>query len=129
MARPRQIHPTPNELEILQILWNYGPCTVRETMAHLDPQRTRAYTSVMSLMSVMTEKGLLTQKPKGRAFIYTAKITEEKTQGHILKDILSRVFQGSATSLVTQLFEQKQLTEEELNKIQAIIEQSNNKRG
>ncbi len=84
MARPRHNNPTPAELEVLQIIWEHGPCTVREVMDLLKPKRPRAYTSVMSLMSVMAEKGLLNQKPKGRAFIYSAKVSRDKTQSYML---------------------------------------------
>ena len=64
MARPRHNNPTPAELEVLQIIWEHGPRTVREVMNLLKPKRPRAYTSVMSLMSVMAEKGLLARSQK-----------------------------------------------------------------
>ncbi len=67
MPRPRHEHPTPGELEVLKILWDRGPSTVRQVMDVLNETRRRAYTSVMSLLSVMTDKGLLTRQPKGRA--------------------------------------------------------------
>ena len=66
MARPKQPHPTPGELEILRVLWNHGSATVRQVMERLPDKR--AYTSVMSLMTVMAEKKLVTRKPQGRAF-------------------------------------------------------------
>ena len=67
MARPRHENPTPAELEILQVIWEQGPSTVREVMNALNERKRRAYTSVMSLMTVMAEKGHLKQKPRGRA--------------------------------------------------------------
>ena len=74
MARPKHQHPTPAELEVLKILWEAGPLTVRAVMESLKKRRKRrAYTTVMSLLNVMTDKGLLRRKPKGRAFLYTAK--------------------------------------------------------
>ena len=73
MARPRHVNPTPAELEVLQIIWKCGPSTVREVMTVLNQERRCAYTSVMSLMNVMVEKGLLSQRPKGRAFVYATK--------------------------------------------------------
>src|SRR4030042_2606334 len=99
MARPRHKNPTPAELEVLQIIWEDGPCTVREVMNLLKPERPRAYTSVMSLMNVMAEKGLLNQKPKGRAFIYSAKVSQNKTQSRLLGELLNRAFDGSASAL------------------------------
>ena len=121
MARPRQKNPTPAELEVLQNVWEHGPCTVREVMNSLKPKRPRAYTSVMSLMNVMAEKGLLNQKPKGRAFIYSAKVSRAKTQSSMLSDLLNRAFDGSANALVAHLLEQAEPNSEELDEIHKTI--------
>jgi predicted transcriptional regulator len=130
MARPRQKNPTPAELEVLQILWDHGPCTVREVMNLLSPKRPRAYTSVMSLMNIMAEKGQLNQKPKGRAFTYSAKISRDKTQSNMLKDLLNRAFDGSANSLVTHLLQQAEPNKEELDEIrETITEFAHQKKG
>ncbi len=121
MARPRHNNPTPAELEVLQIIWEHGPCTVRQAMNLLKPKRPRAYTSVMSLMNVMAEKGLLNQKPKGRAFIYSAKVSRDKTQSNMLSDLLNRAFDGSANALVAHLLEQAEPNNEELDEIHKTI--------
>ena len=121
MARPRHKNPTPAELEVLQIIWEHGRCTVREVMNLLKPKRPRAYTSVMSLMNVMAEKGLLNQKPKGRAFIYSAKVSRDKTQSSMLSDLLNRAFDGSANALVAHLLEQAEPNSEELDEIHKTI--------
>ena len=117
MARPRHKNPTPAELEVLQIIWEHGPCTVREVMNLLKPKRPRAYTSVMSLMNVMAEKGLLNQEPKGRAFIYSAKVSRDKTQSSMLSDLLNRAFDGSANALVAHLLQQTEPNSEELDEM------------
>jgi len=121
MARPRHKNPTPAELEVLQIIWEDGPCTVREVMNLLEPKRPRAYTSVMSLMNVMAEKGLLNQKPKGRAFIYSARVSRDKTQSSMLSDLLNRAFDGSANALVAHLLQQAEPNSEELGEINKTI--------
>ncbi len=121
MARPRHEHPTPAELEVLQVVWGHGPCSVRQVMTILNERRPRAYTSVMSLMNVMAEKGLLRRKRKGRAFIYDARVSEDGTQSQILKDLLNRVFDGSASVLVTRLLQQAEPTDEELEEIHKTI--------
>jgi predicted transcriptional regulator len=128
MARPRHKNPTPAELEVLQILWEHGPCTVREVMNLLSPKRPRAYTSVMSLMNIMAEKGQLNQKPKGRAFIYSAKISRDKTQSNMLKDLLNRAFDGSANSLVAHLLQQAEPNNEELDEIRKTITEFTHKK-
>ena len=129
MARPRHKNPTPAELEVLQIIWEHGPCTVREVMNYLKPKRPRAYTSVMSLMNVMAEKGLLNQKPKGRAFIYSAKVSRNKTQSSMLSDLLNRAFDGSANALVAHLLQQAEPNSEELDEIHKTITRFTRKKG
>ena len=68
MARPKHPHPTPGELEVLQILWEHGPQTVREVLQHISGKK--AYTTVMSLLNVMDEKKLVTRKPDGLSLIH-----------------------------------------------------------
>ncbi len=129
MARPRHKNPTPAELEDLQIIWEHGPCTVREVMNLLKRKRPRAYTSVMSLRNVMAEKGLLGQKPKGLAFIYSAKVSRDKTQSSMLRDLLNRAFDGSANALVAHLLEQAEPNSEELDEIHKTISRFSRKKG
>ena len=129
MARPRQENPTPAELEVLRVIWERGPRTVREVMNALNQERPRAYTSVMSLMNVMAEKGLLSAKPQGRAFLYSARISQARTQSEIVQDLLSRVFDGSASALVTHLLEQAKPDKEELDEIRKTIAKFAQKKG
>ena len=129
MARPRSKGPTPGQLEVLKYIWEHGPCTVRDAMTALNKQRPRAYTTVMTLMNVMAEKGLLRRKPKGRAFTYEAGATRVKTQSRMLKDLVSRVFDGSASALVARLLEQTEPTNEELDEIRRIISDVAKNRG
>ncbi len=123
MVRPRHSNPTPAELEILQIIWERGPSTVREVMEVLNRHRPRAYTTVMSLMNVMEGKGLLTSKPQGRAFVYAAKTSRKKAQKDLLGDLLNRAFDGSANELVTNLLDQTKPTQAELDQISDVIAQ------
>jgi len=129
MARPRYNTPTPAELEVLKIIWEHGPCTVREVMNLLKPERDRAYTTVMSQMNVMTDKGLLSQKPKGRAFVYSAKVSRDKTRSKMLRDLLNRAFEGSSSALVTQLLQQAEPNSEELDEIHKTIRKFTRKKG
>ncbi|NQT03928.1 MAG: BlaI/MecI/CopY family transcriptional regulator [Planctomycetes bacterium] len=128
MARPRHKNPTPAELEVLQIIWEHGPCTVREVMNLLSPKRPRAYTSVMSLMNVMADKGMLKQKAEGKAFVYSEKVSRDKTQSRMLGDLLSRAFDGSASALVTHLLRQAKPNSEELEEIHKTINEFTRKR-
>ena len=123
MSRPTYDQPTPGELEVLKVLWDLGPATVREVMEVLNREavRERAYTSVMSLLNVMTEKGLLTRKPKGRAFVYAPAVERGDTLGDMVGALLGRVFEGSASSLVAHLLEQSDPDDEELAAIRRAI--------
>lgn len=124
MSRPQSDHPTPAELEVLKVLWDEGPCTVRDVLGQLNRQgRRRAYTSIMSLMNVMVDKRLLKRKPHGRAFLYESRAPREKTLGEMVGDLWQRAFEGSSTTLVTRLLEETQPTPEELEAIRAAIEQ------
>jgi predicted transcriptional regulator len=127
MPRPKHEHPTPAELEVLKILWERGPSTVRDVMQV--QKKRRAYTSVMSLLNVMTDKGLLARKPHGRAFLYSARVAEEKTLGRLLGDLLGRAFKGSASALVARLLEQARPTHEELDEIHRTIQAYQKEKG
>jgi BlaI family penicillinase repressor len=122
MARPRQEHPTPAELEVLRVLWDGGPATVRGVMIALEERggAGRAYTSVMSLMNVMADKGLLVRTPQGKAFLYSATAPRDATVGRMLGDLLDRAFEGSASGLVVHLLKQSSL--EELDAIRKTID-------
>lgn len=130
MARPKQEQPTPAELEILKLLWERGALTVRDVMETLNADgRQRAYTSVMSLMNVMADKGLLKRTPVGRAFEYSAEVARERTLGQMLGDLLGRAFEGSASALVTQLLDEANPTPEELAEIRKAIAQYQKEQG
>ena len=129
MVRPRHENPTPAELEVLQVIWEQGPSTVREVMTVSNSKRPRAYTSVMSLMNVMAEKGLLGQKLKGRAFVYSARISRAKILSRMVSDLLNRAFDGSASALVTHLLEQADPDNKELDEIQSTITEFERKKG
>ena len=123
MARPKHEHPTPAELEVLKVLWERGPSTVRDVMDALAEQgHRRAYTSVMSLMNVMADKGLLNREPQGRAFVYSPRIDREKTLGRMIGDLWQRAFEGSASTLVSRLLDEASPSREELDEIRNAIE-------
>jgi len=129
MPRPKHEHPTPAELEVLQLLWRRGPSTVRQAMEALNRRRRRAYTSVMSLLGVMTDKGLLKRRLKGRAYLYEPRVAREKTIGQMLQDLLGRAFDGSAASLVARLLDESSPSPRELAEIRDTIEQFRQGRG
>lgn len=129
MARPKHDQPTPAELEVLKVLWQEHPLSVRQVMERLDGDRDRAYTSVMSLLNVMTEKKLLSREAEGRAFVYRPAVSEKKTLGRMVHDLLGRAYAGSTESLVAHLLDQSQPTAEELAEIRSVIDRYEHERG
>lgn len=127
MPRPKEEQPTAGELEVLKVLWDRGPSTVRDVMDVLNASRPRAYTSVMSLLNVMTDKGLLVRVPQGRAFVYKPKTDRSRTLRRMVGDLVGRAFEGSATQLVAHLLDQTRPTEEELAEIRRAIEKYQHK--
>ena len=123
MPRPRSEHPTPGELEVLQLLWQRGPCTVRQVLDELNRVRPRAYTSVMSLLNVMVDKKLLRRKPHGRAFLYSPRVEEQSTLREMVGDLVERAFGGSAELLVAHALEQTDPSPEELDQMRRMIDE------
>lgn len=125
MVRPTAEQPTPAELEILKILWECGrPLTVRETLEVVNQRNEtpRAYTSVMSLLNVMTEKGQLRRVPQGRAFVYEPVAPRDQTLRSLLGETLERAYGGSTSLLVTHLLDQSMPTADELDQIRSILD-------
>jgi len=129
MSRPREEQPTAGELEVLKVLWERGPSTVRDVMGVLNQDRPRAYTSVMSLLNVMTDKGLVVREPQGRAFVYRAKTNRGRTLRRMLGDLLGRAFEGSTSQLVAHLLDQTKPSPPELEEIRRAIEKYQQQRG
>lgn len=130
MARPKSQHPTPAELDVLKVVWDSGPCLVREVLEALNAQGLKlAYTTVMTRMNVMADKGLLRRKQRGRAFVYEAKRTRQRTSQGIVGDLLKRVFNGKADALMSQLLDEAEPTSEELDAIRRTIDEYRSQRG
>ncbi len=115
--------PTDVELSILRVLWGHGPATVREVLGRYNDGRdTEAgYTTVLKMLQVMTEKGLVERDDSVRPQIYRARLTEEQTQRQLVSDLLARAFGGSAKKLVLQALASQEASEEELAEIETLL--------
>jgi predicted transcriptional regulator len=118
------IEPTKSELEILQVIWKYGPSTVRFVNDTLNQQkRTVQYTSTLKLMQIMAEKKMLKRDETNMKHIYIAAIEEQETKSFLLSRFVDSMFNGSASSLMVQLLGNKKTTEKELEEIKEILKQ------
>ncbi len=110
------IKPTEGEMEILQVLWAKGNCTVREVHEALDKKES-GYTTTLKLMQIMHEKGLVARDTSAKTHIYKALINQETTQRHLVKKMIDNVFNGSAARLVMQALGNKSASQEEIDLI------------
>lgn len=114
--------PTESELEILQVLWENGPSSVRYVNDKLSERRDVGYTTTLKLMQIMHEKGLVTRNTDARSHIYEAAISRDKTQINLLGNFVDSVFSGSAMDLVMQALGNHKASKAELDQIKALIE-------
>ncbi|MEM6469493.1 MAG: BlaI/MecI/CopY family transcriptional regulator [Planctomycetota bacterium] len=123
MARPAKQGPTDGELAILQVLWEHGPCTVREVQERLSSGRETGYTTALKLMQIMTEKGLLRRDESQHAHIYKAAVTRKNTQRKTISRVVDQLFDGSAQQLVLQALSSKKSSPEELAEIRRLLDE------
>jgi predicted transcriptional regulator len=122
MARPSSKHPTELELEILKVLWRDGPSSVREVRDSLVDFRDLAYTSVMTIMTIMTKKGYLKRSRNGKSYTYRAAVEEDRVTRRMLGDLVDRVFDGSAAAAMVNLLETGDIDDAELEELRRLIE-------
>ena len=118
MTRSRR-KPTDAELAILRVLWTRGPSTVREVAWALD--RATGYTTILKLLQIMTEKGLVVRDESARTHVYQPAYSEDETQRQLVADLLSRAFDGSAAKLVMQALASKKASPAELEEIRKLL--------
>ncbi len=117
-----RIKPTEAELDVLRILWDHGPNTVRFVNDILNKKKEVGYTTTLKIMQIMLEKNLLTREAKERKHIYTPGISEKETQSIMLDRILGAAFGGSASQLVMRTLGNHKTSKEELEKIREMID-------
>jgi predicted transcriptional regulator len=114
--------PTPAELEILRVLWEAGPSTVRTIQEVLERDRPTGYTTVLKLLQIMTDKGLVTRDETNRAHVYAPGVAQGQTQGQFVGDLMERVFGGSASKLVINALSVRKASAEELAEIRRVLD-------
>ncbi|TDO22082.1 BlaI/MecI/CopY family transcriptional regulator [Pedobacter duraquae] len=115
--------PTESELEILQILWEKGDCTVRDVHEVLERNKNAGYTTTLKLMQIMLEKGLVERDASAKTHIYKAVASQQKTQQHLVNKMIDNVFNGSAARLVMQALGNHQASKDELDAIKKYLDE------
>ena len=119
-STPRR--PTEGELAILQVLWDGGPQSVRDIQRVLNESKPTGYTTVLKLIQIMTEKGLVERDESVRPQIYRAHYSQEHTQRQLVRDLIQRAFGGSVRALVLQALAGRKSTREELDAMEKLLE-------
>ena len=114
--------PTDAELAILRVLWQRGPSTVRDVHDEMNRDGATGYTTILKLLQIMIEKGLVVRDETQRAHIYESRYGEQKTQRQLLSDLADRAFGGSAAKLVMQALSGRKATPEELEAIRGLLD-------
>jgi predicted transcriptional regulator len=123
VSNPDQLRPTDAELAILRVLWQRGPSTVRQVHEALSQERETGYTTVLKLMQIMNDKGLVERDESERTHIYHARLTEEQTQQRFVNDLLEKAFGGSASQLVMRALAAKPASADELARIRRLLDE------
>jgi len=117
----KRTKPTPAELEILDLLWEMRRARVSDIHRAMSERRPTTYTTVLKLLQIMLEKGLVRRDEKGKAHIYRPAQSQQQTQSKLVTDLLDKVFRGSALKLVQHVLETKPASREELAEIRKLI--------
>ena len=126
--KPYDAVPTKTEMDVLQILWQNGPSTVRFVHDKLNEQKDAViYTSTLKLMQVMKEKGMLARDETNMKHIYSAILEEEKVKGNMLGRFVDSMYNGSASNLMVALLGNDKTSDEELKKIKELLNKMDNK--
>lgn len=127
MATEIKSKPTESELEILQILWDKGNCTVRDVHEILTRNKEAGYTTTLKLMQIMHEKGLVGRDTSSKTHIYSALASQQKTQQQLVSKLIDNAFNGSAARLVMQALGNHKSSKDEIDAIKKYLDELENK--
>lgn len=122
MGKSQRPKPTDAELAILRVLWSRGPSTVREVAAALEGERKSGYTTILKLLQIMSDKGLVERNEAERTHIYRASQTQAVTQRQLVRHLLERAFGGSTKQLVLHALSAQKAGPEELMEIRTLLD-------
>ncbi len=123
MREPKLPKPTEGELALLRVLWKRGSATVREVHEEITRQRPLGYTTVLKLLQIMIEKGLVQRTESSKAHLYRAAASQQETQSQMLRDLSDRLFSGSAAQLAMHALSMEPANAQELEKVRTLLGQ------
>ena len=126
--KPRKLILTEQELEIMKIVWRRRSATVRDVYEELLTRRKIAYTTVMTMMGVLEQKGHLKKSAEERAYVYTPAQPQREVVGNMVQEFVKRVFNGSAKPLLVHLIEDKKISPEEIDEISRLFKDKRRKK-
>ncbi len=130
MKNKNLLRPTETELEILRVLWQHGPSTVRDVHNTLNRERETevGYSTTLKMFQVMTQKGLIERDETVRPQIYSTRVPQEQTQKQLVKDLLNRAFGGSVRQMVMQALADEETSDEELEQLEQLLDRFEEKK-
>ena len=123
MSNKHPQKPTASELEILRVLWERGPSTVRDVHEALREKKDLGYTTVLKLLQIMTANGTVRRNEEQRAHVYEACQPATETKRQLVGDVLQRVFEGSASELMIHALEGRRTSKEELHELRRLLDE------
>ena len=123
MPKKQLPNPTKSEMAILRVIWQDGPSTVRTVHRQLSAKKSTGFTTVLKLMQIMLGKGILSRTEDQRPHLYSEAAPAEATQRQVVKDLMDRVFGGSAQKLVLHALSAKESTADELAEIRKVLDE------
>lgn len=127
MARPVSRQPTDVELLILRILWDRGPSPVRDIHREIERAKGTNYSTTVKMLGIMLEKGLLKRDESANPHVYRAAVSRDKAGGRMLDDLIERVYEGAAMSLVLKALSRTTATRDELDAARALLDEMEKK--
>jgi BlaI family penicillinase repressor len=127
MPRPNSPQPTEVEMQIFRILWDLGPSPVREIHRRMEAAKGTNYSTTVKMLAVMLEKGLVTRDEKAQPHIYKAAITRDRAGKRLVRDLIDKVYNGSAHSLVLEALSAQRATQEERDEIRRLLDKMEGK--
>src|SRR5882762_5136055 len=127
MARPASTRPTDVELQILRILWDLGPSPVRDIHKRLEADKGTNYSTTVKMLGVMLDKGLVKRDENAQPHVYRAAISRKSAGQRMLSEVIEKVYEGSAMSLVLQALSSSQATKEDLDEVRRLLDEMEGK--